>query len=146
MQIMYVHRGNDCILPLFMFLTNMFVILGLRSLLLSIQPMQWWPRWYITFYLLSFDDFFLNFRTEESSTISSANDGQDEGDETDDDEDLQNLIEESSADFERKSIRRNVNWQDLKLPDTCTMLTTNQGARIFIIGTAHFSRFVLKNL
>merc|ERR1712110_6084 len=70
--------------------------------------------------------------TEESSTISSANDGQDEGDETDDDEDLQNLIEESSADFERKSIRRNVNWQDLKLPDTCTMLTTNQGARIFI--------------
>ena len=85
-------------------------------------------------------------RSEESSTISSANDGQDEGDETEDDEDLQNLIEESSTDFERKSIRRNVNWQDLKLPDTCTMLTTNQGAKIFIIGTAHFSRFVLKNL
>ena len=89
--------------------------------------------------------FFIYFRTEESSTISSANDGQDEGDETEDDEDLQNLIEESSTDFERKSIRRNVNWQDLKLPDTCTMLTTNQGAKIFIIGTAHFSRFVLKN-
>ena len=86
-----------------------------------------------------------NFRSEESSTISSANHGQDEGDETEDDEDLQNLIEESSTDFERKSIRRNVNWQDLKLPDTCTMLTTNQGAKIFIIGTAHFSRFVLKN-
>jgi len=78
--------------------------------------------------------------TEESSTISSANDGQDEGDETEDDEYLQNLIEESSTDFERKSIRRNINWQDLKLPDTCTMLTTNQGAKIFIIGTAHFSR------
>ena len=87
-----------------------------------------------------------NFRTEESSTISSANDGQDEGDETEDDEYLQNLIEESSSKFERKSIRRNLNWwQDLKLPDTCTMLTTNQGAKIFIIGTAHFSRFVLKN-
>ena len=56
------------------------------------------------------------------------------------------IIEESSTDFERKSIRRNVNWQELKLPDTCTMLTTNQGAKIFIIGTAHFSRFVLKNL
>ena len=146
MQIMYVHRGQWLHIT-FVHVSHKYVRnFRTEESLLSVQPMQWWPRWYITFYLLSFDDFFKNFRTEESSTISSANDGQDEGDETDDDEDLQNLIEESSADFERKSIRRNVNWQDLKLPDTCTMLTTNQGARIFIIGTAHFSRFVLKNL
>ena len=27
-----------------------------------------------------------------------------------------------------------------ELPETCTMLTTSQGAKIFIVGTAHFSR------
>ena len=27
-----------------------------------------------------------------------------------------------------------------ELPATCTMLTTSQGAKIFIVGTAHFSR------
>ena len=146
MQIMYVHRGQWLHIT-FVHVSHKYVrnfrteesstissaYAMMAKMIYNILPAFVWR-------------FFFNFRTEESSTISSANDGQDEGDETDDDEDLQNLIEESSADFERKSIRRNVNWQDLKLPDTCTMLTTNQGARIFIIGTAHFSRFVLKNL
>ena len=36
---MYI-GDTDSILPLFMFLTNMFEILGVRSLLLSVQPMM----------------------------------------------------------------------------------------------------------
>jgi hypothetical protein len=36
---MYI-GDTDSILPLFTFLTNMFEILGVRSLLLSVQPMM----------------------------------------------------------------------------------------------------------
>jgi len=81
--------------------------------------------------------------TEESSTGSSANDNQNEEIETDDEIEECDEAEEihsSGTTCSRKSIRRNVNWDQLKLPDTCTMLTTSQGAKVFIIGTAHFSR------
>jgi len=85
----------------------------------------------------------ISTETEESSTVSSANDGQDEDNDTEDEEDIENYIAEDEA-ISTKSgpttNRRNLNWHELKLPDTCTMLTTNQGAKIFIIGTAHFSR------
>ncbi len=38
------------------------------------------------------------------------------------------------------SNRRGVNWEKLELPETCTKLTTTKGARVFVVGTAHFSR------
>merc|ERR1712156_73676 len=82
--------------------------------------------------------------SEESSTVSSANDNQIKDIETDDeidecDEDDEE-INSSATSCSRKFIRRNVTWDELKLPDTCTMLTTSKGAKVFIIGTAHFSR------
>ena len=88
----------------------------------------------------------MNFSSEESSTVSSANDNQNKEIETDDeidecDEDDEE-INSSATSCSRKFIRRNINWDELKLPDTCTMLTTSQGAKVFIIGTAHFSRYV----
>ena len=59
-------------------------------------------------------------------------------DETDDEKEED---EEEDDDEQEGSLRRRVvDLDSLDLPETCTLLTTNKGAKVFLIGTAHFSR------
>lgn len=68
---------------------------------------------------------------EEIEHDDDTDDEKEEDEEEDDDEDEQ----------EGGSLRRRVvDLDSLDLPETCTLLTTNKGAKVFLIGTAHFSR------
>ena len=76
-----------------------------------------------------------NESTNEESSVSEQEELEDDDDETD--EDKEDDIEEEIDD---EPVGRNVDWDNLELPETCTLLTTNKGAKVFLIGTAHFSR------
>merc|ERR1711953_549827 len=64
------------------------------------------------------------------STRQKSSDVEKEEDDEEDDE------EEGGGSLRR----RTVDLDSLDLPETCTLLTTNKGAKVFLIGTAHFSK------
>ena len=61
----------------------------------------------------------------------------DSEEEEDDDEGVED--EEKEKSFVDQMTQR-PNMENPELPSTCTMITTPQGAKVFIVGTAHFSR------
>ena len=114
-----------------------------RNLEANFLKYSWWLgfRKIITCYvcILDINDlksvwFYRSDNEEETSTISSE--------EIIENEEIDEEMESSSGDSasHKSSNRRIVDWTNLKLPETCTLLTTPQGARIIVIGTAHFSK------
>ena len=63
-----------------------------------------------------------------------------EHDEDTDDEKEEDDEEDDEEEGGGSLRRRTVDLDSLDLPETCTLLTTNKGAKVFLIGTAHFSR------
>ena len=63
-----------------------------------------------------------------------------EENENDEDTDDEKEDDDEDEEGEESSLRRTVDWDSLDLPETCTLLTTNKGAKVFLVGTAHFSK------
>ena len=63
-----------------------------------------------------------------------------EHDEDTDDEKEEDDEEDDEEEGGGSLRRRTVDLDSLDLPETCTLLTTNKGAKVFLIGTAHFSK------
>ena len=61
-----------------------------------------------------------------------------EEEEEDDDGGVEDEEEKEKSFVEQMTQRPNM--ENPELPSTCTMITTPQGAKVFIVGTAHFSR------
>lgn len=56
-------------------------------------------------------------------------------------EDVSNLINEIDQDDSQELHRVCQSTQnDFVLPDTCTVLETNEGSKVYLVGTAHFSK------
>lgn len=62
----------------------------------------------------------------------------DSEEEEDDDEGVEDEEEKEKSFVDQMTQRPNM--ENPELPSTCTMITTPQGAKVFIVGTAHFSR------
>ena len=88
-------------------------------------------------------EFYLIFlprqESNESSSVSEEEDLEEDDPECDDeDEDEEHEIPTLPTFHHMRS--RRINLDNLKLPETCTVLTTNRGGKVFLVGTAHFSK------
>ena len=89
-------------------------------------------------------EFYLIFlprqESNESSSVSEEEDLEEDDDPESDDEDEDDEHEIPTLPTFHHMRSRRINLDNLKLPETCTVLTTNRGGKVFLVGTAHFSK------
>lgn len=98
--------------------------------------------------------------SQASSSVSDDDDDDDEDDEGEnddsDDESDDDDLEDThvsvgqmpySVNFSANHLgNRNIDWDNVSVPETVRILTTKQGAKVIVVGTAHFSEESVKDV